>query len=79
VCVRVFVCVSPVDMSCTRALVNHLVLGVFLGASSAVLGGHGVCVCSLVSLMSEQKCLLFDWNVRGLNSKARRKVVRDLV
>lgn len=36
-------------------------------------------MCSLVSLMSEQKCLLFDWNVRGLNSKARRKVVRDLV
>lgn len=29
--------------------------------------------------MSEQKCLLFNWNVRGLNNKARRKVVRDMV
>ena len=28
--------------------------------------------------MSEQKCLLFNWNVRGLNNKARRKVVKDL-
>jgi len=44
VCVFVLAFMSPVDMSYTRALVNHLVLGVFLGASSAVLGGHGVCV-----------------------------------
>lgn len=44
VCVFVLAFMSPVDMSCTRALVNHLVLGVFPGASSAVLGGHGVCV-----------------------------------
>jgi len=44
VCVFVLAFMSPVDMSCTRALVNHLVLGVFPGASNAVLGGHGVCV-----------------------------------
>ena len=29
--------------------------------------------------MSEQKCLLLNWNVRGLNNKARRKVVKDLM
>ena len=28
--------------------------------------------------MSEQKCLVLNWNVRGLNNKARRKVVKDL-
>ena len=35
-------------------------------------------LCSLGYPMSEQKCLLFNWNVRGLNNKARRKVVKDL-
>ena len=25
-----------------------------------------------VSIMSEQKCLLLNWNVRGLNNRARR-------
>lgn len=29
--------------------------------------------------MSEQHCVIFNWNVRGLNSSARRKVVRDQV
>jgi len=29
--------------------------------------------------MSEQKCLLLNWNVRGLNNKVRRKVVKDLL
>jgi len=29
--------------------------------------------------MHEQKCLILNWNVRGLNNKARRKVVKDLV
>ncbi|KAG2624178.1 hypothetical protein PVAP13_3KG110427 [Panicum virgatum] len=33
----------------------------------------------VISIMSEQKCLLLNWNVRGLNNKARRKVVKDLV
>ena len=33
----------------------------------------------VISIMSEQKCLILDWNVRGLNNKARRKVVKDLV
>jgi len=28
--------------------------------------------------MIEQHCVLLDWNVRGLNNSARRKVVRDL-
>ena len=34
-------------------------------------------LCCTVSSMSEQKCLVFNWNVRGLNNKARRKVVKD--
>jgi hypothetical protein len=29
--------------------------------------------------MSDQRCLVFNWNVRGLNSIARRQVVKDLV
>lgn len=29
--------------------------------------------------MNEQNCIIFNWNVRGLNGKARRKMVRDLV
>lgn len=29
--------------------------------------------------MSEKNCILLNWNVRGLNSQARRKVVRDQV
>jgi hypothetical protein len=29
--------------------------------------------------MLEQNCVLLNWNVRGLNNQARRKVVRDLV
>ena len=29
--------------------------------------------------MSEQKCLLLSWNVRGLNNRARRTVVKDLM
>ena len=29
--------------------------------------------------MHEPKCLILNWNVRGLNNKARRKVVKDLV
>jgi exonuclease III len=29
--------------------------------------------------MIEQNCVIFNWNVRGLNNTARRKVVRDLV
>lgn len=29
--------------------------------------------------MNEQCCILVNWNVRGLNGKARRKVVKDLV
>ena len=29
-------------------------------------------------VMIDQNCVLFNWNVRGLNSPARRKVVRDL-
>ncbi|KAG2614093.1 hypothetical protein PVAP13_4KG377902, partial [Panicum virgatum] len=29
--------------------------------------------------MIDQRCILLDWNVRGLNNAARRKVVRDLV
>ena len=28
--------------------------------------------------MIEQRCVLLDWNVRGLNNSARRKLVRDL-
>lgn len=36
-------------------------------------------VCVSVCFMSEQKCVLLDWNVRGFNNSARRKVVRDLV
>ena len=33
----------------------------------------------LVLIISEQKCVVLNWNVRGLNNKARRKVVKDLV
>jgi len=29
--------------------------------------------------MNEQNCRILNWNVRGLNTKARRPVVRDLV
>jgi len=29
--------------------------------------------------MSEQKCVLLNWNARGLNNPARKKIVRDLV
>jgi exonuclease III len=29
--------------------------------------------------MIDQKCSLLNWNVRGLNNSARRKVVKDLV
>jgi exonuclease III len=29
--------------------------------------------------MTEQNCTIFNWNVRGLNNGARRKVVRDMV
>jgi exonuclease III len=29
--------------------------------------------------MTEQRCTLLNWNVRGLNNSARRKVVSDLV
>jgi hypothetical protein len=44
---------------------------------AATAGGMAAVMCSLVSPMSEQKCLLLNWNVRGLNSRARRKVVKD--
>ncbi|CAN6171901.1 unnamed protein product [Urochloa humidicola] len=30
-------------------------------------------------LMIDQNCVIFNWNVRGLNNTARRKVVRDMV
>ena len=30
-------------------------------------------------IMNEQNCRILNWNVRGLNTKARRQVVRDLV
>jgi hypothetical protein len=33
--------------------------------------------CSSI-LMIDQKCVLMNWNVRGLNNSAPRKVVRDL-
>ena len=40
----------------------------------------GVCLpVSYLFPMIDQRCVLLDWNVRGLNSAARRKVVRDLV
>ena len=29
--------------------------------------------------MIDQNCVMVNWNVRGLNNPARRKVVRDLV
>ncbi|KAM3212345.1 hypothetical protein ACQJBY_065431 [Aegilops geniculata] len=29
--------------------------------------------------MSDHNCVVFIWNVRGLNNPARRQVVRDLV
>jgi exonuclease III len=29
--------------------------------------------------MADQHCVILNWNVRGLNNIARRKVVRDLV
>jgi len=32
----------------------------------------------LVSLMSEQKCIVLNWNVRGVNNRARRQVVKDM-
>ena len=28
--------------------------------------------------MSEQKCIVLNWNVRGLNNRARRQVVKDM-
>ena len=39
---------------------------------------RGGCVESLLVVMIDQRCVLLNWNVRGLNSPARRKVVRDL-
>ena len=30
-------------------------------------------------IMNKQNCRILNWNVRGLNTKARRQVVRDLV
>jgi len=45
-----------------------------------------LCVCLpswgfgvLVFSMLEHTCNILNWNVRGLNNPARRKVVRDLV
>uniref|UniRef100_A0A0A9DZN0 Endonuclease/exonuclease/phosphatase domain-containing protein n=1 Tax=Arundo donax TaxID=35708 RepID=A0A0A9DZN0_ARUDO len=29
--------------------------------------------------MSDQNCIILNWNARGLNNPVRRKVVRDLV
>lgn len=29
--------------------------------------------------MNDENCILFNWNVRGLNSPARQQVVRDLI
>jgi hypothetical protein len=29
--------------------------------------------------MNENNCVIFNWNVRGLNAAARRQVVRDMV
>lgn len=29
--------------------------------------------------MIDQNCVILDWNIRGLNDGARKKVVRDLV
>lgn len=55
-------------------LVSGVGFGLFLGRVSTVASF----LCSLGYPMSEQKCLLFNWNVRGLNNKARRKVVKDL-
>jgi DNA phosphorothioation-dependent restriction protein DptG len=33
----------------------------------------------LAVLMADQHCVILNWNVRGINNSARRKVVRDLV
>jgi exonuclease III len=30
-------------------------------------------------LMIDQNCIIFNWNVRGLNNEARRKVVRYMI
>lgn len=30
-------------------------------------------------MISDRNCIIFNWNVRGLNCNARRQVVRDLV
>ena len=30
-------------------------------------------------IMNKQNCRILNWNVRGLNTKARRQVVKDLV
>ena len=38
--------------------------------------GHGI-PCFTVSMI-DQNCVLLNWNVRGLNNPARRKVVKDL-
>ena len=35
-------------------------------------------LCISVFPMIDQNCVVLNWNVRGLNNKARRKVVRDL-
>jgi hypothetical protein len=36
---------------------------------------HGVCYGSMDS---DPNCVIFNWNVCGLNNPARRQVVRDL-
>lgn len=55
----------------------------FVSVGSVVLAGHHVVFCFLLlsfwgADMSEQICQILNWNVRGLNGAARRKVVFDL-
>ena len=37
-----------------------------------------MCVQSVVVPMIDQNCVMLNWNVRGMNNPARRKVIRDL-
>lgn len=36
-------------------------------------------IVSITLIMNNQRCLILNWNVRGLNNPARRSVVRNLV
>lgn len=33
----------------------------------------------VLAAMIDKNCVIFNWNVRGLNNRARRKVVKDMV